>query len=514
MPPDISANSARTLLYDALAQNDVDMAFHRLLNLDTSNLPPVGTPPTVHPPPNQWLHDWDIGTQQWTATQPGFSDLSGNLTLDQQRNITHLGTIRVGVWTASPIAALFLPTLDLIREPVGNVNMAGNRLTGLAAPVDSNDAVNLGYMDYLLQGLNPKESVRCATTGNITLSGVANPVDGITLVVGDRVLVKNQNSVGSNGIYVTASGAWTRSTDANHGSADPGVTPANDINRAYCSVREGTVNAGTSWLNSHAIVNIIDPDPLVGPHFVLFLAAPSNNIIPGNGLNRIGNTLNVLGTAGRILVGATVDIDPAYHGQNSIDTLGVVTTGTWNGSVISPAFGGTGKNNVGNLTLSNASLEVIRTGLIPPPASLTLQIGGDSVISFPLIGRVATLAGVEVLTNKAITPRVQKIASNGKPAINTDALDAFYITSLSEDILSMTENLTGTPVDCQELVFWIKDNNAPPVKTINWGTAYDASLDLPLPTSTTPNMWLFLRFMYQSEKLKWCLIEKLNNILI
>lgn len=52
-----------------------------------------------------------------------------------------------------------------------------------------------------------------ATTANITLSGVQN-LDGVTAVAGDRVLVKDQSTASENGIYVQASGAWSRAVDA------------------------------------------------------------------------------------------------------------------------------------------------------------------------------------------------------------------------------------------------------------------------------------------------------------
>jgi uncharacterized cupin superfamily protein len=61
-----------------------------------------------------------------------------------------------------------------------------------------------------------KQPVRAATTvagGNITLSG-AQSIDGVSVVAGDRVLVKNQTSNVNNGIYVAAAGAWSRATDA------------------------------------------------------------------------------------------------------------------------------------------------------------------------------------------------------------------------------------------------------------------------------------------------------------
>ena len=52
-----------------------------------------------------------------------------------------------------------------------------------------------------------------ATTANVTLSG-AQTIDGVALVAGDRVLVKNQTLGAENGLYVVAAGAWVRTADA------------------------------------------------------------------------------------------------------------------------------------------------------------------------------------------------------------------------------------------------------------------------------------------------------------
>lgn len=53
-------------------------------------------------------------------------------------------------------------------------------------------------------------------------------------------------------------------------------------------------------------------------------------------------TIEVLGTAGRIDVSSgNVDIDATYVGQNTITTLGTVTLGTWNGTLIDVFYGGT-----------------------------------------------------------------------------------------------------------------------------------------------------------------------------
>ena len=79
-----------------------------------------------------------------------------------------------------------------------------------------------------------KKACRVATTANITLSGTQT-IDGIAVIAGDRVLVKNQTTGSQNGIYDVAAGAWSRSADANTTSYMTG---------ALVSIDLGTVNGG------------------------------------------------------------------------------------------------------------------------------------------------------------------------------------------------------------------------------------------------------------------------------
>jgi len=92
----------------------------------------------------------------------------------------------------------------------------------------------------LIQGLDTKESCKAATTENITLSGTQT-IDGVEVAKDDRVLVKNQTTKANNGIYIVATGAWTRAEDFSDGKVTTG---------AFTFVEEGTVNADTGWVLS------------------------------------------------------------------------------------------------------------------------------------------------------------------------------------------------------------------------------------------------------------------------
>ena len=86
-----------------------------------------------------------------------------------------------------------------------------------------------------------KRSVRAATTANITLSGTQT-IDGVAVVAGDRILVKNQTTASQNGIYVVAAGTWTRSTDADSSSELAGAT---------VNIDQGSTQAAQMWTNTY-----------------------------------------------------------------------------------------------------------------------------------------------------------------------------------------------------------------------------------------------------------------------
>jgi hypothetical protein len=102
---------------------------------------------------------------------------------------------------------------------------------------DQTDLVT--YINSRVEGLQWKASVKVATTANITLSG-EQTIDGVLTSV-SRVLVKSQSTASQNGIYVSAAGAWSRSTDADS---------ASELQSAVVSVEEGSTNSNTTWVQT------------------------------------------------------------------------------------------------------------------------------------------------------------------------------------------------------------------------------------------------------------------------
>lgn len=241
--------------------------------------------------------------------------------------------------------------LDQFVPPNVDVSWNSHKITNLLDPTNAQDAATKAYVDSLAQGLDNKQSVRAATTGNITLSGTQT-IDGVAVGAGDRVLVKNQTTQAENGIYVVAAGAWARATDSD---------TWNELVSAYTFVESGTANADNGY------VCTVDPGGTLGTTNVTWTQfSGAGQITAGAGLTKTGNTLDVVGTAARIVVNAdSIDIDAGYVGQTSITTLGTIATGTWNGATIGVAYGGTGATTLTGYVKGNGASAMTASATIP-----------------------------------------------------------------------------------------------------------------------------------------------------
>ena len=213
-----------------------------------------------------------------------------------------------------------------------DLNANNNKITGLAAPVDANDAATKGYVDSVAEGLHVHASVAAATTGNINLGSGVAAVDGVTLVSGSRVLVRAQTDASQNGIYVSNGTTLSRAVD---------YDTANEIQVGdFVFVDGGTVYGATGWVQTEAVTTL-GTDNLAWVQF-----SGAGTFTAGDGLTLDGTEFNVVGTADRITVAAdAIDIASTYVGQTSITTVGTIATGTWEATDVAVAHGGTGASN-------------------------------------------------------------------------------------------------------------------------------------------------------------------------
>ena len=173
---------------------------------------------------------------------------------------------------------------NIVLNPNGSgvINANTSKITNVVDPTQAQDAATKAYVDAVKTGLDFKDSVRVATTGNITIASdlnVGDTIDGITLADGDRVLVKDQSTASQNGIY-TAGASPARATDAD---ADAEVTAG-----LFVFVEEGTANSDNGYVLS------TDGTITVGSTALTFTQfSGAGQIVAGDALSKSGNTLNV-----------------------------------------------------------------------------------------------------------------------------------------------------------------------------------------------------------------------------
>jgi hypothetical protein len=230
-------------------------------------------------------------------------------------------TNHTGTQTASTISdfdtAVQANRLDQLAVPTSSVSLNTQKITNLATPTADADAATKAYVDAIKQGLDVKDSVRLATTANISLNGLLE-VDGVQTVVGDRVLVKNQDDAEDNGIYVVVDGDWTRSIDAN---TDTKVTSG-----MYVFVEEGTSNADAGF-----VLSTVNPIVLGTTELVFTQFSGAGQLTAGTGLSKSGNTVNVN------VDGTTIEVNGSDN--IAIKAGGVDTTQLANQSVTAGKLG-------------------------------------------------------------------------------------------------------------------------------------------------------------------------------
>jgi hypothetical protein len=258
-------------------------------------------------------------------------------------------------------------------------------------PTVGTHAVNRDYVDARISGLAWKNPVVATSTGsNINVNVAPATLDGVTLVSGDRVLLRNQTANAENTIYIFNSVGTPM-------SVAPDADPGPELLNATVFVSDGTINGDTGWTQTGT---------LAGGTIQWVQFSGANTYVAGAGLTLTGNTFDV-GAAAGILVGA----DSVGLSLYNTTTSGLILT--VDGTTRSAAAAA----KLQLLLASGGGLTQDATGLYIPNGGITNAKLVNSAITFTgTTGSTVIPLGGSL--NIAGTP-AQGISTAGTPAVMT-----------------------------------------------------------------------------------------------
>ena len=311
--------------------------------------------------------------------------------------------------TANPIqSGLTITNSTLDSSPIGSITPSTGVFTNISTttgqistqPSGATDIVNLLALQSYAAGISWKQPVACATLANITLSGLQT-IDGYTTLAGDRVIVKNQSTQANNGIYIAASGAWTRSSDAN---------TWNELVSAIAFVEYGS-QAGSAWFCT------VTPGGTLGTTAVTWAQfTTSATYTAGTGLTLAGFQFSITpqGTAGTYGFASSV---PVFTTNASGQVTSVTNT--------SIAIANTQVSGLGTMSTQNANNVSITGGSITGTPISGSTVGGTTITASTQFSGAGT----------GLTGTATSLSIGGNAATATTAITATTATT--------TTNLAG-----------------------------------------------------------------------
>ena len=283
-----SASASNTLVLPSAGSNLISDTATQTLTNKTLTSPDINTPDID----GGAIDGAVIGAN--TRAAASFTTVNANSTVTVQSLTDSTATLSGGGLTG--LTNLSVDNINANANTISTTNSNGDLIlspngTGtVTVPSGYKDRSGFGttslvtkeYVDAVKVGLDFKDSVRVASTADVTVSGPGAAIDGITLSSGDRVLLKNQSTASQNGIYVFngAASALTRATDADSSTE---VTSG-----MFVFVEEGTVNADQGF------VLTTDGTITVGSTSLSFTQfSGAGQIVAGDAITKTGNQLDV-----------------------------------------------------------------------------------------------------------------------------------------------------------------------------------------------------------------------------
>jgi hypothetical protein len=218
------------------------------------------------------------------------TQLDGKLTASN--NLSDIGT--------ASTARTNLGLGTIATQASSNVSVTGGSITGIGSPSSNSDVAIKSYVDDAVAGLRTRIIAECASTANVNISNgleAGDSIDGVTLVAGDRVLLKDQSTATENGLYLAvSSGAASR---------DPEHDTIAELSGGMVVVNQGTANDNKIFLCT------TDSDGSIGSTSITYVViTPSNTgTVESIGLTQSGSEFTISGTPVTSSGNITIDVN-------------------------------------------------------------------------------------------------------------------------------------------------------------------------------------------------------------
>jgi hypothetical protein len=204
----------------------------------------------------------------------------------------------------------------IATQNANNVSISGGSVTGLGDPSATSDAATKNYVDQAVAGLRTRTIAEAATTANVDLTADlqnGDTIDGVTLVTGDRVLVKDQTTASQNGLYiVVASGTASR---------DPEHDTIAELSGGMVVVNQGTANDNKIFLCT------TDSDGTIGSTDITYTqVTPSNTGTVTSVAVADSGSSEFTVTGSPITSSGTINLAVATIANTKISGLGTAST--------------------------------------------------------------------------------------------------------------------------------------------------------------------------------------------
>ena len=309
--------------------------------------------------------------------------------------------------TSNPVqSGLTITNSTLDSSVIGGTSPSTGVFTNIATTTgtistnasSATDIVNLLTLQAYAAGISWKNPVTAATTTNITLSGTQT-IDGVAVIVGNTVLVKNQTDNTKNGIYQVNAGAWTYAT---------GSTTWSQYVSALVFIEYGG-QAGFAWYCTAQPGGTLGTTAMTWSNF-----SAAANYTAGTGLTLSGYQFSITNTGVSATTYGSASAVPVF----AVNAQGQITSAT----TTSIAITNTQVSGLGTMSTQNANSVAITGGSINGTT-----IGGSTAAA--ITGTTITATSSFSGSGSGLTGTASGLSIGGNAATATSATNATSATT-------------------------------------------------------------------------------------